>query len=74
MKRAANLTELVLGIVSMVGLIIASWVNINSRVSVLETEQKYNQDQMKEIKTDLKEIKEQTTTILLQLQNKEDKR
>lgn len=73
MKRNATITELLLVLAGSIGMIIAAWVNINSRVSILETQQENNSEQMKEIKAELKQINKNTTDILIQLQNKADK-
>lgn len=73
MKRNATVTELLLVLAGSIGMIIAAWVNINSRVSILETQQENNSEQMREIKSELKQINKNTTDILIQLQNKADK-
>lgn len=73
MKRAATILELLIGVVGCLGIAVTSWVNINSRITMLETQMKYEQEQKAEIKNDLKEIKSTTTAILIQLQNKIDK-
>jgi hypothetical protein len=73
-KRAATIIELVIAVLTCIGLVVAAWVNINSRVAILETETRNGREQMNEIKSDLKEIKHTTTTILLQLSNKADKK
>lgn len=74
MKRSASIIELLIGLSGSIIMMIAAWVSINNRVSILETEQKNSSEQMNEIKVELKQINKNTTDILIQLQNKEDKK
>jgi hypothetical protein len=73
MKRSATITELVLAIVTFVGSIVASWVNINSRVSVLESQIIDQKQTQNELKSDMKEVKQNTVEILLKMEKKADR-
>lgn len=65
--------QLVISVLIVLGAIFTTWMNVNSRIAILETKQQQNEDFKIEIRESLKELNHGQTKILIELQNKRDK-
>lgn len=65
--------QLVISVLVVLGAIFTTWMNVNSRIAILETKQQQNDDFKLEIRESLKELNNGQTKILIELQNKRDK-
>lgn len=65
--------QLVISVLIVLGAIFTTWMNVNSRIAILETKQQQNEDFKLEIRESFKEISNGQTKILIELQNKKDK-
>lgn len=65
--------ELIIASLTLLGVIITSWVNINTRITALEIQQKGNSEFQLEMRTYFKELTDGQTKILVALENKKDR-
>lgn len=72
-KRNVEVIELIMTALVVLGAIAATWVNINSRLSILETKQDSDEDFKIEMRTYFKELQEGQTEILIKLEDKQNK-
>lgn len=68
-----ELVQLFISVVVIVGAMFTTWVNLNSRLAIIETKQEEVNLKYVEINLALKELNAGQTKILIELQNKEDK-
>ena len=73
LKKNIQFYQLVISVIVVVGAMFTSWVNVNTRLSVIETKEAIYDSDMKIIKQELKEISLTNMKILIELQNKKNK-
>ncbi len=80
-KRSITLGELVMASLTVIGAILAFWINTNVRLSALEIKTKNAEDNYQETKASFKEIGEKLdklndgqNEIKVTLQNKQDRK
>lgn len=57
-------TGSVLGLLGFVAMVVTAWVNLNGRVTTLESDASYNRETVKELKTDIKENSKKLDKLL----------
>lgn len=73
MRKNIEIYQLVISVLFVLGGIAGVWMNINSRLTIVETIQQNDANTTTEMKSTLKEISETQTKILIELQNKKNK-
>lgn len=68
-----ELYQLIITALVVIGSMFATWVSINSRLSILETKQAADDQFRTEIRNSLKELSDGQTTILIKLEDKKNK-
>jgi len=67
------LYQLIISFGGLLIVLVASWVNINARITALEISQKNDDDFRFEMRAYFKELNEGQTSILVELQNKKNR-
>lgn len=65
--------QLIISVLIVLGAIFTTWMNINSRISILETKQMENESFRIEMKGYFKELTTGQTKILIEMEGKKDK-
>lgn len=65
--------QLIISVLVVLGAIFTTWVNVNSRLAILETKQSDDDGFRVEVRNYFKELSTGQTSILIELQNKKDK-
>lgn len=65
--------QLIISVLVIVVTMVATWVNISSRVTILETKQVQNDLIIIEIRALFKELQSGQTQIMVKLENKKDR-
>ena len=68
-----ELYQLIITALVVIGSMFATWVSINSRLSILETKQAADDQFRVEIRNSLKELSDGQTSILIKLEDKRNK-
>lgn len=65
--------QLIISVLVILGAIFTSWMNVNSRIAILETKQAEDEEFRIEVRAYFRELSEGQTKILIQLENKENR-
>ena len=68
-----ELYQLIISVLIVLGAVFGAWVSVNSRLSILETQQKSDDEFRIEIRQSLKELSDGQTAILIKLEDKKNK-
>lgn len=68
-----ELYQLIISVLIVIASVFGAWVSVNSRLSILETQQKSDDQFRVEIRESLKEISQVQTTILIKLEDKQNR-
>jgi hypothetical protein len=68
-----ELYQLIISVLIVLASVFGAWVSVNSRLSILETQQKSDDQFRVEIRESLKEISQVQTTILIKLEDKQNR-
>ncbi len=68
-----ELYQLIISVLIVLGAVFGAWVSVNSRLSILETQQKSDDQFRVEIRESLKELSDGQTTILIKLEDKQNR-
>jgi hypothetical protein len=72
-EKQVSAYHLVLTFLSLLIVIVASWVNINSRITALEINQESNDQFKSEMRAYFKELSDGQVRILIEMQNKKNR-
>lgn len=65
--------QLVISVMLVVGMMFGTWLNVTSRLSILETKQETDDQFRIEIRNSLKDLSTGQTEILIKLENKKNR-
>ena len=65
--------QLIISVLIVLGSLFTTWLNVNSRLAIIETKEIGYENNLSEIKADTKHISEVQTQILIEMQNKKNK-
>jgi hypothetical protein len=68
-----ELYQLIISVLIVLGAVFGAWVSVNSRLSILETQQKSDEQFRVEIREILKDLSDKQTTILIKLEDKQNR-
>jgi hypothetical protein len=73
MPKLIPLYQLIISFGGLLIILVASWVNINTRITALEMSQKNDDNFRFEMRAYFKELNDGQTKILIQLENKKNR-
>ena len=73
MRKNIEVYQLVMSVLVVIGTIVSVWINVNSRLAILETKQNDDDSFRTEIRTSLKDIQDGQTQIRIELENKKNR-
>ena len=68
-----ELYQLIISVLIVLGAVFGVWVNVNSRLSILETQQKSDDEFKVEIRECLNKLSDGQTAILIKLEDKQNR-
>lgn len=72
-KQHIEIYQLIISVLIVLGSLFTTWLNVNSRLAIIETKEIGYENNLSEIKADTKHISEVLMTIQIDLQNKKNK-
>lgn len=73
MEHTIKLSQLLFSFFTLLIVIITAWVNINSRISILETQQQTDNEFKGEVRNYFKELTDGQTLMLIKMENKKNR-
>lgn len=73
MDHTIKLSQLLLSFFSLLIIIITAWVNISSRIAIMETQQQNDNEFKIEVRNYFKELSDGQTLMMIKLENKKNR-